>query len=382
MSAGAVIALMMAQQHHRRMQEDARRRRRRREEEEKRRKEEQRKREEEHRKMVEHRKSAPVVCNGEEWQQDRCVKAISMQSCVQDLISTIDMVRPSIIDREEKNYDRKLLDVGFEYESLKSDLDSDIETLKKLGISIDGDQYTLSRLTPINTNIAKPERATESYGNTFTIMNGQPIELNPTILSSEGYYEEKYPEMNPIELEKAYTDNNSRMKRYQKYGKFLKFLLKTKKYLELEEEVEDLTTKHEQCELRKKEMQSFKSLTKEQLLAIKSYFLHLDQLIKTSDRIKVLFDDKALLRYESNEKVYDLTIKEIIYNPEYSELVHDVYDFINKVYSNDEETMELAYELVKGEYPIEISRRFIYDLLIANLKEYQKAGTKEYKKTR
>ena len=374
MAAGAIIALMMAQQHQRRMAEDARRRRRRREE--------QRKKEEENRKLIEHRKTSPVICNDEKWQQDRCVKAISLQSCVQDFVSTIDMVRPMIIEQEEKNYDKKLLDVGFEYESLKSDLDSDIETLKKLGISIDGNQYTLSRLTPIDTNIAKPEQATESYGNRFTIMNGQPIELNPSILSSEGYYEEKYQKMNPEELEKAYTDNSSRMKKYQKYGKFLKFLLKTRKYLELEEEVEDLTTKHELCELRRREMQSYKSLTKEQLLAIKSYFLHLDQLIKTSNVIKGLFDDKASLRYESNEKVNDLTIKEIISNPEYSELVDEVYDFINRVYSNDEETMKLAYELVKGEYPIEVSRRYIYNLIINNRNNYTKEGVKEFKKTR
>ena len=380
MAAGAIIALMMAQQHQRRMEDEARRRRRRQEEE--RRREEERRKIEENRKMIEHRKTSPVVCNDEKWQLDRCVKAISMQSCVQDFISIIDVVRPTIIEREEKNYDRELLDVGYEYESLKSDLDGDIETLKKLGIYIDGDQYKLSRLTPINTNIAKPEQATESYGNTFTIMNGQPIELNQGILSSEGYYEEKYQEMNPEELEKAYIDNSSRMKKYQKYGKLLKFLLKTRKYLELEEVVENLSVKHEQCELRKKEMQSFKSLTKEQLLAIKSYFLHLDQLIKTSDRIKVLFDDKALLRYESNEKVYDLTIKEIISNPEYSELVYEVYDFINKVYSNDEETMKLAYELVKGEYPIEVSRRYIYDLIINNRNNYSKEEVKEFKKTR
>ena len=95
MAAGAIIALMMAQQHQRRMAEDACRRRRRREE--------QRKKEEENRKLIEHRKTSPVICNDEKWQQDRCVKAISLQSCVQDFVSTIDMVRPMIIEQEEKN---------------------------------------------------------------------------------------------------------------------------------------------------------------------------------------------------------------------------------------------------------------------------------------
>ena len=39
-------------------------------------------------------------------------------------------------------------------------------------------------------------------------------------------------------------------------------------------------------------MQSFQSLSKEQLLAIKSYFIHLDQLTTISNKIKDLFQEK------------------------------------------------------------------------------------------
>ena len=377
MSATTLLILMAAQHQHRMHEEEERRRRQRREEEERRRKEAERKRQEENRKMIEHRKNSPVICNNEEWQINRCVKAISMQSFVQELVSTIDMVRPIVIENEEKKYDKKILDVGCEYETVKNDLDSDIDTLRKLGISIDGKQYTLSRLTPINTNIAKPEQTTESFGNTFTINNEQPIELTPRILSSDRYYEDKYQELSPEALEKEVLENNLKMQKYQKYGKVLKFLLKTKKYIELEEESVDLKLKNEQCELRRKEMQSYKSLTKEQLLAIKSYFIHLDQLTKISNQITELFKEKASLRYESNEDMYDLTIKEIMSNGEYTELLNQVYDFISKIQSNDEETMKLAYELVKGQYPIEITRRYIYNLIIKNMNNYTKEDAKQ-----
>lgn len=377
MSATTLLLLMAAQHQHRMHEEEERRRRQRREEEERRRKEAERKRREENRKMIEHRKNSPVICNNEEWQINRCVKAISMQPFVEELVSTIDMVRPIVIENEEKKYDKKILDVGCEYETVKNDLDSDIDTLRKLGISIDGKQYTLSRLTPINTNIAKPEQTTESFGNTFTINNEQPIELTPRILSSDRYYEDKYQELNPEALEKEVLENNLKMQKYQKYGKVLKFLLKTKKYIELEEESVDLKLKNEQCELRRKEMQSYKSLTKEQLLAIKSYFIHLDQLTKISNQITELFKEKASLRYESNEDMYDLTIKEIMSNGEYTELLNQVYDFISKIQSNDEETMKLAYELVKGQYPIEITRRYIYNLIIKNMNNYTKEDAKQ-----
>ncbi len=41
--------------------------------------------------------------------------------------------------------------------------------------------------------------------------------------------------------------------------------------------------------------------------------------------------------------------------------------------------MQKAYELVKGEYPINISRRFIYDLIIDNIKKYKKEDIKTLK---
>ena len=101
MSAGAIVVLMMAQEQERRRREEEERRRRRRQEE--RRREEERKRQEEYRKMVEHRKYSPIVCNDEQWQLDRCVKAISMQPCVRSLVSAIEKTRPKIIEIEEKN---------------------------------------------------------------------------------------------------------------------------------------------------------------------------------------------------------------------------------------------------------------------------------------
>ena len=375
MSAGAIVVLMMAQEQERRRREEEERRRRRRQEE--RRREEERKRQEEYRKMVEHRKYSPIVCNDEQWQLDRCVKAISMQPCVRSLVSAIEKTRPKIIEAEEKKYNQKLLEVGSKYELLKNDLDSDIEILRKLGIYIEGEQYELSRLTPINTHMAIIGETTESFGNIFTIMDRQPIELNSKILSSEKYYEERYKEMNPEELEQEFIETNLKIKKYQKYGKYLKFLLRTKRYLELEEQSESLEAKYEQCELRKKEMQSFQSLSKEQLLAIKSYFIHLDQLTTISNKIKDLFQEKKLLRKDNNERIYDLTIKEIISIGDYNELLSETHDYISKIYSNDEEVMKQVYELVKGEYPIEILRRFIYNLIITNVKNYTKDDIKK-----
>ena len=75
--------------------------------------------------------------------------------------------------------------------------------------------------------------------------------------------------------------------------------------------------------------------------------------------------------------VYDLAIKDIMANPRYSEMVSEVSDYINKIYSNDKVTMEDAYELVKGEYPIEIPRRSIYNLIISNMKKNTKKGGKQ-----
>ncbi len=378
MGASTILLLMAAQQR-RQHEEDERRRRRQREEEERRREEKRRREEEEHRKMIEHRKNSPVFYNSEDWQVNRCVKAISMQSCVQDLISLIDEVRPKLIEVEERKFDSKILEAGYEYEVLRRSLDKDIETLKNLGISINGSQYELSRLTPIDTLVAKPSQTTESFGSTFTIMGGPPIELNPSILSSEDYYERRYQESEPETIEKEFTELNLKMKKYHKFGKYLRFLLKTKKYLALEDRSEILTSRQEKCELRKKEMQSFKSLTKEQLLVIKSYFEHLNQLSNISTKIGSLFTQKAYVRYESNMSIYDLSLKEIMSNNNYSELVSQVHEYISNIISNDPKTMKEAYELVKGEYPVAVSRRSILDLIITNMKDYQKDGNKELK---
>jgi hypothetical protein len=378
MGASTILLLMAAQQR-RQHEEDERRRRRQREEEERRREEKRRREEEEYRKMIEHRKNSPVFYNSEDWQVNRCVKAISMQSCVQDLISLIDEVRPKLIEVEEKKFDSKILEAGYEYEVLRRSLDTDIETLKSLGISINGSQYNLSRLTPIDTLVAKPSQTTESFGSTFTIMGGPPIELNPSILSSEDYYERRYQESEPETIEKEFTELNLKMKKYHKFGKYLRFLLKTKKYLALEDRSEILTSRQEKCELRKKEMQSFKSLTKEQLLVIKSYFTHLDELKKISVKIGNLFIEKGGLRYPVNENVHDLAIKEVMSMEEYRELVSQTHEYVSRIYENEEETMKGAYELVKGEYPIEVDRRYIYDLIISNMRSYTREGIKELK---
>jgi hypothetical protein len=380
MSAASTIILLMAaqQQHQRMMEEQARRRR----EEERRRRErleEERRRDEEHRKMVEHRKNSAVVYNDENWQQDRCVKAISLQPSVQNFMGVIEKVRPTIIKEEAEKFDERILETGYAYEKTKIDLDSDIEALKESGISIQGTQYELTRLTPTNTLVAKIERITEYEGTTFTINNGQPIELNPIILSSDSYFKDRYQEMHPEEVTEDYATTTTRLKRYQSIGKYLGFLLKTKKYSELVDHSEKITAKHDKCELRKREMESFQSLTKEQLLMIRSYFEHLQTLSSISDNIKDLFYKKRELQSDSNKRIYDLTIKRILSSEEYSELVSQIKDYINRIHSNDEETMQKAYELVKGEYPINISRRFIYDLIIDNIKKYKKEDIKTLK---
>jgi len=369
MSTAIYLMMMMHQQ------EEERRRRRRREEERKR--EEEIRREEENRRMIEHRKNSPLKWNNESWQKDRCIKAINLQPCVERLISTIYQEKPSVILQEEKRHDNLLLDVGFEYEQSRKELENDIETLKKLGITIDGAEYELTRLTPNNSHIASIERTTESFGNVFSIMNGQPITLNPDILSNEGYYEDEYEESLPEEVEKAYLETFLKIGKYKKYGSYLKFLLKTKKYLALEEKGEDLTNRRRECELKKKELQSYQSLNKNQLLVIKSYFIHLDQLSKISNRIATLFNDKAHLRYESNTNIYNLTIKEIMSNDNYSELVSEVYDYITRICNNDKETIDEAYKLVKGEYPIKINNKFIYEYIIENMRNYARKDVKQ-----
>ena len=382
---GPLTLLMeMEEEEERKRKEEERRKReeerKRKEEEERLRKqEEERQREEKRRKMIEHRKNSPVICNEEEWQINRCVKAISMQSCIQDLVSTIEKERPKVIEAEEKKYDDKIFETGSEYELSRNNVDKDIETLEGLGIFIKGTQYELSRLAHVDTQIAKIRQTTEHFGNIFTINNSQPIELNPNILSNRGYFEERYEKTNPEKIEKEIIELDSKIRIYHKFGKYLGFLLKTKGYLRLEDQSRSLSARKEESILRKKELQSFKSLNIEQLLAIKSYFDHLNQLTIISDRLKELFSEKETIRYEDNKDIYDLTIKDILSNEDYSELVSQNYDYISKIYANDEETMKQAYELVKGEYPIEISRRYLYDLIITNIREFTKESNKEKK---
>ena len=162
-------------------------------------------------------------------------------------------------------------------------------------------------------------------------------------------------------------------------GKYLRFILKTKKYLELEDEASNLKARYETCELRKKEMDIYKSLTKEQLVAIRSYFNHLSELESVSKKISGLFTAKATLRKENNEEVDQLVINEIMSNGEHNDLLAQVYDYINKIYANDEVTMQGAYDLVKGEYPIHISRRYIYDLIIRNIRNMNKEDSMKLK---
>ena len=367
---GATVLLMMlAAQENQRRQEEARRRR---EEEDKKRKkkaEENRKREEEYRRLVEYRKKAPLVYDKkEQWQMDRCVKAISLHPFVRKFVSLIDGAREKIIKAEEAKYDERLLEVNHEYETVKRELDSNIETLRKLGISIEGRDYELMRVKSNNICIANIEVLWEFFGNTFVINKGYPIVLSPEILSNNRYYEMQYKEMEPDRVEQEYIEISRRVKKYQKYGRVLKFLLKTSKYLDLEEQKEDLESDYKRCELRKKEMQSFESLGKEELTAIRDYFKHLDELMKISYRIKGLFHEKEALRYEDNIKVYDLAIKEVMSSSEYSDIVYETYDFIHKILLNDEGALSLGYSFVNGEYPVHISRKTIYDLLISNIK--------------
>ena len=376
------IMMMMMMENNRRMREDYLRRRRMMEEEERRRKEreaEERRKAEEHRKMVEHRKSSPVVYNNEEWQQDRCIKAMSLQPCVQSLLSIIEEVRPTIIEEEQSILNRKIMEVGQRYEMVRKKIDQDIETLRNLGIAVSGRQYQLSRLVPTNTNMAIIEQINEFMGTTFTIADGQPIEINPRILDNPGYYQRRYEELHPEETARDFTETTKRMKRYQAIGKYLRFLLRTQKYLDLEDHSERITAEQEKCELRKKEMQSFQSLNKEQLLAIRSYFKHLGQLTDISPEIENLFRIRGLLKYPSNERVYDLTIKRVLANEENSEVLDQVRDYMTRLESNDEETMAEAYEMVKGEYPISINNRKILDLIITHMKGYKKEDTKKLK---
>lgn len=380
MSTAAFMLLMAAQQQQqRRRREEEYQRRQREERRRKEREAEARRQAEEHRKMVEHRKSSPVVYNDEGWQQDRCVKAFSMQPCVQSLVSIIEEVRPTIIEEEQSILDRKIMEVGHRYEMVRRKIDQDIETLRNLGIAVSGKQYHLSRLVPTNTNMAIIKQINEFMGTTFTIADGQPIEINPRILDNPEYYQRRYEELHPEETARDFTETTERMRKYQAIGKYLRFLLRTQKYLDLEEHSERITAAQEKCELRKKEMQSFQSLNKEQLLAIRSYFKHLGQLTNISIEIENLFHIRGLVKDPSNERVSDLTIKRVLTNEDNSEVLDQVRDYMTRLQSNDEETMKEAYEMVKGEYPISINRRKLYDLIIAHMKGYKKEDTKKLK---
>ena len=378
MSMVPIMLMMMHQQNQRNMhmmQENQRRR----EAERRRRREEEERKEEEKRKMIKHRKESAVVYNEESWQRDRCVKAISLQPCVQSLVQVIEKVRPRVIESEEAKYDKEIIQVGYEYEQVRQELDDIMETLKKSGISINGDQYRLSRLSPMGTNLVKPEQVTEFLGSTFTIDNGQSIELNSRILSDASYFEDRYQAMNPESLEKEYMETGTKVNRYQKFGKYLRFLLRTRKYLELESKFEGLTEKHETCETRKREMESFQSLTKEQLIVIRTYFERLAQLTEISNRLQKLFSSKRHLRDADNQKIYELSINEVISNGQYSELVEQVRDYVMRIQTNDEETMQKATEQVRGEYPIHVSSRFVYDLIISSVNKLGKEDVKELK---
>ena len=356
-------------------EEEERRRREEEEEEE----EERERQEEERRRVIKHRKTSPVICNNEDWQINRCVKAISMQPFVEEFVKTIDKVKPEVIEEEEKKYDEKLIDTGYEYEQSKRTLEKDIEALKKLGITVDGTKYELSRLTPTDTNVAKPVQVTEVFGNIFTINNGEPIELTPYILSTDGYYEARYQQMDPEGLKQKALDNNAKIEKYQKYGRYLRFLLNTNKYRGLREKAIDLESEQTTCEYRKQQLESFKSLSKEQLSLVKEYFTHLDELTKISNKIKELFERREYLRYNSNTGIEDLTIKEVISRNEYSALVDEVYDYIDRIYKNDKQTMKDAYELVKGEYPINVDRRSLYNSIISIMRSYTRDANKQLK---
>ena len=113
------------------------------------------------------------------------------------------------------------------------------------------------------------------------------------------------------------------------------------------------------------------------LLAIKTYFEHLVKLSTIGNRISNLFYTKRQLSSSDNKGIYELTIEEMLTSGQYDELIAQAKDYISRITGNDEETMKEAYEFVKGQYPIEVSRKFIYELLISKLKGYQKENPKK-----
>jgi hypothetical protein len=333
---------------------------------------------EEERRMIEERKNCPVVYCDFDWQIDRCLKAMSMQPFVQELIPIIEEARQGIIEVEERKCDEKLFDLGNSYEVSKSKVLTDIAKLKELGVSVSGRQYGLNSLSSSKI-ITKPERVIEYFGNTFTVNDSQPIELDDDILSSKNYFETRYKEMDPKELEKIHKKINKKANRIQKFGKAFNFLLETDMAIELESEREKINNKYDKCVIMKKEMESFNSLNKDQLLAIKSYLISLKELMNISSEIKSLFFEKEIIHCDYCEYIYNLAIIEVMNNSNNRELLVQIYYYINNIRSNDEKTMKEAYELVKGEYPISLPKKYFYNLLFNNLKDYYKEKPKTLK---
>lgn len=375
MSASTFLYLMMLEENRRREEEEEEereraRRRKRREEEERKRKE--------HEAMVLERKNSPVVFNGEDWQVSRCIKAIRMQPFTMELLKIIDEVKPEIVEREKEKFDYVILDAGVEYEEIKENLKEDLEKLKKLGIVVSGTQIELSKLE--ETKNAVLEETSESFGNTFAIQDGPEIELNTYILSSEYYFEKKYNSTNPERIEDELSYANQKISKYEKYAKLFRFLLNTEGYAYYKKIAETMVQKLEECNQAKREMDSYNSLTKEQLLVIKSYFANLDKLSEVSKRIDSLFNSKDTVGDKNDTNIYNLVIDEILRREEYEKVTSQVTDYVSRIVNNDPTTMHEVYELVKGEYPIETPNRFIYDYLIKVVKNCVKEETNKEKK--
>lgn len=374
MSASTFLYLMMLEENRRREEEEEERERARRR---KRREEEERKRKE-HKAMVLERKNSPVVFNGEDWQISRCIKAIRMQPFTMELLKIIDEVKPEIVEREKEKFDYVILDAGVEYEEIKENLKEDLEKLKKLGIVVSGTQVELSKLE--ETKNAVLEETSESFGNTFAIQDGPEIELNTYILSSEYYFEKKYNSTNPERIEDELSYANQKISKYEKYAKLFRFLLNTEGYAYYKKIAESMAQRLEECNQAKREMDSYNSLTKEQLLVIKSYFANLDKLSEVSKRIDSLFNSKDAVGDKNDTNIYNLVIDEILRREEYEEVTSQVTDYVSRIVNNDQTTMHEVYELVKGEYPIETPNRFIYDYLIKVVENCVKEETNKEKK--
>jgi len=367
---GAVIA---AQCQNQRMQEQ------RRMEEEMRRRKRQEEEEEQQRRMIEHRKNSPVIYNKEKWQMERCFKAFTMQPSVQRFLDAVEKERPEIIKAERQKLDQEIIENGIRYESERKELGIIIESLRKTGITIEGTQYEFNRLMSDNTSVAKPKQTTDFFGSTFKNKNEEPLELNPYILADEDYYVLRYKSMNSKELEEKLRKATSKLRVYQRFGKFLGFLLRTHNYLDLAEQTERLTELHEQYEQRKRELKSYQSLSKEQLSMIIDYFDGLCDLEEASTRIGTLSLYAKELYSDNNDLVYQKSIKAAITKKENSEIVDQAQEYIRKLEANDEETMKEAYELVKGEYPIQIPNAMVYRLIFDYLRDYKKEKPKEKK---